>query len=173
MAYLLGRSAQLDSNKKAILLLGTIMPDFERVFPLLCNALRAYRAEEFFYKMLTQPFHSLLGLGMLTVFFASFFPEEPYRRTFLLLIIGGIMHLLLDMMMWPWSGGYTLFFPLQGSKYTYSFRLIWPGNMILPTLIGFPTALLLIYDRRNEKKRKEIPKGANSLRLPSAELKDS
>lgn len=149
------------------------MSDFERVFPLLCSALRAYRAEEFFFKMLTHPFHSLLGIGLLAVFITTFFPVEPYRRTFLLLILGGILHLLLDMLMWPWTGGYPIFFPLQGSKYIFSFRLIWPGNMTLPTLIGLPTTFLLIYDRRNEAKRKGVPKETNSPNVPILEPKDS
>lgn len=149
------------------------MLDFERSFPLISSTLRALNAEEFFIKMLTQPFHSFLGIVLLAGFFASFFPDEPYRRTFLLLVIGGISHLLLDMMMWPWAGGYTIFFPLQGSKLTFSFRLIWPGNVTLPILIGLPIAFLLIYDRRNEAKRKGALKGVISPRDSSLEPKDS
>ncbi|MFX0195395.1 MAG: metal-dependent hydrolase [Candidatus Hodarchaeota archaeon] len=167
VAYLLGRISRLDSSKNAIFLLGAIMSDIERFLLLFSSYLGSMRAEQFFIRMLSQPFHSILGIGLLAVVIVSFFPEENSMQTFKLLILGGFLHLLLDMLMWPWAGGYTMFFPLQGAKYTYSFRLIWPGNTTLPTLIGIPTSILLVYERRKGIIDKKSPNGAGSTTVPS------
>ena len=165
--YLFGRVGRLNSRKSSILLLGAIMPDFERFLPLISRYVGSLRAEQFFLKMLTEPFHSILGIVLLTVFFASFFPEENPLQMFMLLFLGGLLHLLLDMMMWPWTGGYQILFPLQGVEYTYGFRLIWPGNTTLPTLFGIPTSILLIYERMKGEKRKEVPKETDSTVVSS------
>lgn len=143
------------------------MPDFERFLLLFRSYMGSMRAELFFIRMLSEPFHSFLGIGLLAVVFVSFFPEENSLQTIMLLILGGFLHLLLDMLMWPWVGGYTLLFPLRGTKYTYSFQLIWPGNTTLPTLIGLPTSIHLIYERMKGIKDKELPNGVDSISVPS------
>jgi len=102
--------------------------------------------------MLTQPFHSILGVFLLTIFIGSFFPKEPPTRTFILLLTGGLLHLLLDMMMWPWGAAYPLLFPLTGVKYVYNFGLLWPGDPPLSIFLGLPIAFLMIYDRLIEEK---------------------
>ncbi len=119
---------------------------------LFSKFIGAQNAEQFFIRMLSQPFHSLLGIFLLSIFISSLFTKDNMLSTFLLLFVGGFIHLLLDMLMWPWGGGYSLLFPLLGTNYNYGFGLIWPGNTTLPVILSIPTIFLLIYNQIKIKK---------------------
>jgi len=150
--YILSRVIRLDIKTRPIFLIGALLPDFERFMTLLSRYIGSQSAEQFFIRMLSQPFHSLLGIFLLSIFISTFFTKEKMRPTFLLLFVGGLTHILLDMLMWPWGGGYSLLFPLLGTNYKYGFGLIWPGNTTLPVILSITTIFLLIYNQIKTKK---------------------
>ena len=147
IAYILCRIVGLNYKYRVLFLIGALMPDFERLMSLIGIVIGSIRVELFFIKMLTQPFHSIFGVFLLSGFLGSFFPNEPPIKTYVLLFAGGLLHLFLDIMMWPWGAGYPLLFPLKGAKYIYNLGLIWPGDITLSVIIGIPISLLMIYDR--------------------------
>ena len=150
IAYMLSRISGFNYKHRVIFLIGALMPDFERFMSLIGIVIGSIRVELFFIKMLTQPFHSILGVFLLSGFLGSFFPNEPPFQTSVLLFAGGLLHLFLNMMMWPWGAVYPLLFPLKGAMHIYNFGLIWPGDITLSVVIGIPISLLMIYDRMKE-----------------------
>ncbi|MHA1894645.1 MAG: metal-dependent hydrolase [Candidatus Helarchaeota archaeon] len=119
----------------ALFMIGMVEPDIERIFAIIATAI----GNPYFQQItgsLTMISHSILGVTIISLFITSFFPHEnDTKRIFLTLFIGGIGHLLLDMIMWPWQGfGIAWFYPLHGPEFSYSFHLVWPGGF-LPLII--------------------------------------
>lgn len=114
-----------------LFMIGMVSPDIERIFRVIASQLGNATFLQFSY-IFTNISHSLLGVVLVTLFITAFFPhEKDTGRIFLALLVGGLGHLLLDMIMWPWSGmGIYLFYPLMGSEFSYSFHLVWPGGFV-------------------------------------------
>ncbi|HUY00803.1 MAG TPA: metal-dependent hydrolase [Candidatus Deferrimicrobium sp.] len=112
-----------------IFVIGMVAPDIERIFKIVAQELGNVTfiniASNF-----TLISHSILGVLLISLFITAFFPHEPdCKYIFLPLFIGGMGHLVTDMIMNPWQGmGINLFYPLTGSEFAYSFHLVWPGG---------------------------------------------
>ena len=117
--------------------IGMVSPDIERIFRLIAQQLGNEVFLEFSY-IFTTITHSVLGVVIVSLFITSFFPHEnDTKLIYLTLFIGGMGHLLMDMIMWPWVGmGVNLFYPLTGSEFAYSFHLVWPGGFIPLIITG-------------------------------------
>ncbi len=117
--------------------IGMVAPDIERVFKIVAEQL----GSETFMGIagaFTLISHSILGVIIISLFITSFFPhEKDIKIIFLVLVIGGMGHLLLDMIMNPWEGlGISLFYPLTGAEFAFSFHLVWPGSFIPLIITG-------------------------------------
>jgi hypothetical protein len=121
--------------------IGMVSPDIERVFSIVAEQLgnASFIDIASNFTLIT---HSILGVLIVSLFITSFFPHEPdWKYIFLTLFIGGIGHLVADMIMNPWQGyGINLFYPLVGSEFAYSFHLVWPGGFV-PLII---TSIILL-----------------------------
>jgi len=114
-----------------LFMIGMVAPDIERIFRLIAQEIGNSFFLNLAYTFATVS-HSILGVVIISLFIVSFFPhEKDLKFIYLALIIGGIGHLLIDMIMWPWPGmGINLFYPLAGSEFSYSFHLVWPGGFV-------------------------------------------
>lgn len=123
--------------------IGMVEPDIERIFKII-----AQEVGNSYFLALSSTFtsisHSILGVVIISLFIVSFFPHEEKRDTkfiYLALVIGGLGHLMVDLVMWPWPGmGLNLFYPLAGSEFSFSFHLVWPWTFI-PLII---TSIILL-----------------------------
>ena len=139
--FLVGVSVALlvrkDSSRaeRMLIVLGAVLIDIERPFSwLLANT-------EFYWIELTLAFHSILGAVFLSYSAAACFDLEHtnFRERIKLILIGCTVHLLLDMIMYPWEErGLYLLYPL---KITFSFNLLWPDFWWFPV---FGVASLLV-----------------------------
>ncbi len=87
--------------------------------------------------------HSIIGVLLLAGLLSPLFFNYSFKQAYFILVLGSFSHLLLDMTMWPWTGGVSLFFPFQTQR--YSFRLIWPGNYFIALLFGLPLTSLAFF----------------------------
>jgi hypothetical protein len=118
-----------------LFVIGMVSPDIERIFRIVAQEIGNAYFLELSYTFTTVS-HSILGVAIISLFITSFFPHEKDTKfVYLTLFIGGIGHLMTDLIMWPWPGmGINLFYPLAGSDFAYSFHLVWPGGF-LPLII--------------------------------------
>ncbi|NHI93501.1 MAG: metal-dependent hydrolase [Candidatus Lokiarchaeota archaeon] len=120
-----------------IFIIGMVAPDIERIFSIIANLIGNSYIQEFFGPITTIT-HSFLGVLLVSLFITGFFSrEQDSKNIFLVLIIGGIGHLIMDMIMWPagWGYGIPLFYPLIGPEFVVSFGFVWPGGFI-PLIIA-------------------------------------
>lgn len=112
-------------------IIGMVAPDIERIVRVVAQQLGSGTLMQISYAFTTIS-HSFLGVLLISLFILSFFPhEKDTKLIYATLVIGGIGHLLTDMIMWPWAGmGLNLFYPLTGSDFAYSFHLVWPGGFV-------------------------------------------
>ena len=137
-------------EERYLVVIGSVMIDIERPLTVIARILDLKALK------LSVPFHSLFGCFFLSITIASFFKldEVENRKQVALLFLGGILHLLLDMSLFPWEEkGIFLLYPL---KISFSFNLFWPGFLGYP-LIGVIICLIsIIVSYFINKKREDI-----------------
>jgi hypothetical protein len=97
------------------ILVGTTLPD---VLSRPVNIL--FPSASWFF----MPFHTPIGLLLVTALISEFFSASMRRIVFLSLAGGGALHLFLDLFQRHSGGGYYLFFPFSWRK--FEFGLISP-----------------------------------------------
>jgi membrane-bound metal-dependent hydrolase YbcI (DUF457 family) len=129
----ISKSPQSDVLKRYFwfFVIGMVAPDIERIFKVIAQ----FTGSTYFMELssiFTGLSHSLLGVFIVVCFITAFFPHEKDTKwIFLALFIGGVGHLVLDMIMFPWKGmGINFFYPLNGPEFAYSFHLVWPGGFV-------------------------------------------
>jgi hypothetical protein len=134
-------------------LIGGVMPDLERIFALIADLINNYQLKEFFSVVFTSGFHTILGVSCIAIAMTSFFPKEDSKKVFISFLLGGLSHLLLDGIMWPWPNmGLVLFYPfLTGPRGSFSFHLVWPGGFVPLIVISMVVALTLVIDAIQKK----------------------
>jgi len=123
-------------------IIGMVAPDIERIFSIIANAIGNPYVQQLFGPI-TMITHSILGVVLVSAFITAFFNrEEDTKKIYLAVFIGGIGHLITDMVMWPagWGNGIPLFYPLVGPEFVVSFGFVWPGGFI-PLII---TSIILV-----------------------------
>lgn len=119
-------------------IIGMVAPDIERIFRVIAQQIDSsfLMNLSFSFTLIT---HSIIGAVIVSLFLTAFFPhEKDTKYIFLTIFFGSIGHLLTDMVMWPWKGmGLSLFYPLTGSEFVYSFHLVWPGGFIPLIITAF------------------------------------
>ena len=111
-----------DDNRKEqmLVVLGAVLIDIERPFSWLLTG------TELEWLELGSAFHSIIGAIVLAYVVATFFETEhtKLQARFGLILVGCASHLLLDLVMYPWTEmGLYLLYPL---KLAFSFNLLWP-----------------------------------------------
>ena len=112
-------------EEATLLILGSVAVDSERPISLFLNYL-GYNHD------FTAAFHSLLGITVISYAAATAFHIEhiDFATRFKLILLGTIIHLLLDLTMHPWrERGLYLLYPL---KIPYSFGLVWSDYPYFP-----------------------------------------
>lgn len=147
VVWILGKT-KLDAHQEyfSIFILGSLMPDLERPFRYLFDFIFVTILDSGTLNNLSQSivcslFHTLIGVFIIAIFLTSFFPRDNSKNIFLAFVCGGVFHLLLDSIMWPWHGqGIQWFWPLP---LRFSFHLVWPGDLS-PLIISGIISLILI-----------------------------
>jgi hypothetical protein len=112
--------------EQTLIVLGAVLIDVERPISWLLTGTPLY------WIGLGSAFHSILGAIVLSYFAATCFVSENtiLWNRFKLILIGCVSHLLLDMVMYPWTElGLQLLYPL---KIRFSFHLLWPDYFLFP-----------------------------------------
>jgi hypothetical protein len=132
-------------------ILGSVVVDSERPLSLLLNYL-GYSHD------FTAALHSLLGIVVISWAAATAFQTEKveFGTRFKLILLGTVLHLLLDLTMHPWpERGLYLLYPL---KIPYSFGLVWSDYPYFPffgLLVLFIAVLLRVllthYDQHTQQ----------------------
>ncbi len=110
-------------------IIGMVAPDMERIISIIASLIGNPVFQEIAW-IFTTISHSLLGGTIISLFILGFFTREnDTKKIYFVLLIGGVGHLVLDMIMWPWQGfGINWFYPLVGPEFAFSFHLVWPGG---------------------------------------------
>ncbi|MHA1144552.1 MAG: metal-dependent hydrolase [Candidatus Helarchaeota archaeon] len=126
-----------------LFMLGSVMPDLERPLSYLFSFVfeNVPFLHGIFYSTFCSLFHTLVGVFIISLVLTSFFPDDNAKLVYFSFAIGGVLHLLLDSIMWPWPGmGIQWFWPIP---WRFSFLLVWPGDPF-PLIISGTIALILI-----------------------------
>ncbi|MHA1270375.1 MAG: hypothetical protein ACTSPY_11350 [Candidatus Helarchaeota archaeon] len=130
----------------SIFILGNLLPDLQKPFDYLIRYLFANQqaALDFWYTIISSMFHTIIGVSIISLFLSSFFTKDDWKKIWVVFFLGGIGHLLLDMVMYPWIGlGIPLFDPIPIDQPLFSWHLVWPGSF-LPMIISSSIASILI-----------------------------
>ena len=119
-----------DDNRpeQMLVVIGAVVIDIERPFTWLLAG------TDLSWLGLGTAFHSILGAIILAYAAATFIQtrQTKVQTRFWLILLGCVSHLLLDMIMYPWTEiGLYLLYPL---KLTFSFHLFWPDFWFYPLL---------------------------------------
>jgi membrane-bound metal-dependent hydrolase YbcI (DUF457 family) len=134
----------LRTNKKSLVLFGSILPDIKIfLYALATPTLGLTAANE-----LIIPIHSPLGGLLLAVFFSSLLPKERFREAMLLMVAGLCCHFILDASIYPFSGieHYLLLYPFSWTPY----GLEASEAVNIFTLLCLPLLLYFILKKRND-----------------------
>lgn len=116
-------------------MLGSLLPDILFKIQLISNLVDIPKYKLYWF---LAPLHTPLGC-LLATFLIIFLFKYPRKRTFLLVTLGWISHLLSDMITkYLFLGQSMLLFPFSWKN--YGFNLFWPEQFYIPLLI-----LLFIY----------------------------
>ncbi len=125
------------TEKSVLIMLGSILIDIERPLTwILMNT-------DLYWLDLKLATHSILGAIVLAFFAASCFNSSRIEHVsrFKLVLAGCILHLVLDMTMYPWEEiGLYLLYPL---KIPFSFNIVWSDFAYFP-LLGIAALLIAI-----------------------------
>lgn len=131
---------------------GTCLPDLSRVPAMGFTRLRwdlPQIPEPLCY--VWAPMHLPVGIALMAYLVALFFPEAVRRRAFGELLLGGLLHLAVDLTQTHFGMGYLLFFPFS----EWDFELGWIGSeatvLIAPVLVPLTMALAWWRWRRARK----------------------
>jgi hypothetical protein len=128
---------RVDPHRTAIYYLGTILPDLlTRPFHILYPPCRPY------VTALHSPFCCILASVVVARAFAPHLRATACR----LLIIGALVHQLLDLIQKQVAMGYCIFFPF--STYSPTFALLWPDETLWLSPVLLLVALILSWRER-------------------------
>lgn len=104
---------------------GTCLPDLSRVPQMVFTRLRwdfPAIPEPLCY--VWAPMHLPVGIALMSYLAALVFPEAVRRRAFGELLLGGLLHLAVDLMQTHFGMGYLLLFPVS----EWDYELGWIGS---------------------------------------------
>lgn len=130
-----------------LFLLGNIIPDLTRPIAYLINFLFPDDSTLglLLYQIICSMSPTILGVILLSLFLTGLFVNKKWWKIFLPFLLGGLLHLLTDMIMYPWAGmGIQLFAPFLSTR--YSFHLVWPDSLLPPLITGLIAITLLLID---------------------------
>ena len=167
ISFLLG----IKREKRVIFLIGNLLPDFAKILVFINYLLTSEFFETIVVYPINYASHSIIGVISLSSLISLFFEDrlepsisqslkneypigngrkfnelkiiwqEKLRSPFILLFLGGILHLFLDTFMWPWAGGVNWLYPIDIAPLRWSFKLVWPATF---DAIIFLTPIFLI-----------------------------
>jgi hypothetical protein len=116
-----------------LVLIGTVTPDYLREFCILFMPASWYSS--------VMVFHSLAGVMLSSLFLSSFFYKDKRKMVFYSLLVGQLLHLTFDSVLFYQCGGpLYLFLPIWKS---YSFALIPEPDWIY--IFYFSLIILILY----------------------------
>ena len=154
--WIISKIPSYDKNLRKyywLFIIGMVAPDIERIFSIVANVIGNPTLQQFFAPI-TMITHSFLGVVLVSAFITAFFTKESdTKNIYLTLFIGGIGHLITDMVMWPagWGNGIPLFYPLAGPEFVVSFGFVWPGGflpLIFTSIILLGTLFVDFFQKR-------------------------
>jgi hypothetical protein len=181
LGFIIGTALRMPGKNRFFLLLGSIMPDLVRFFGIAFTYFNWSFGITYLSNPLNTSSHSVLGVLAYALLLSVFFPStlgtasttwnlggarDKWRwlvdRPLFLLVFGGLLHLLLDSIMWPYAGGIDWLYPLSTAPFIWSFGLMWPGTFVVDWIL-FPFFLaaviveLALWERRRSSGGKSFP----------------
>lgn len=140
-----------DINKKSLVLLGTLLPDFIGRIYLVGLILSLPPGIQDYIIWFGMPGHTLIGMFLLALAATPLFNYD-FKKTLQLISIGLTSHILADLTTKHFMGGITIFFPFTAKNYTLN--VLWQEQFYI-VLISSALVLLLIkgVKRKGVKKR--------------------
>ena len=138
----LARLPQRHARWVATFVAGTCLPDIARVPAMVLTKARWTLPEIPEWRCYVwAPLHLPLGIAGGSYLVALLFPEVQRRRAFVELLLGGMLHLAVDLTQSHFGMGYLLFFPFS----EWDFELGWIGSeatvLIVPWLVPLTAGL--------------------------------
>ena len=121
----LARLGQRHPAGVATFVLGTCLPDLSRVPAMVFTRLRydaPWIPEWLCY--VWGPLHVPVGVALTSYLVALLFRDDARRSAFVNLLLGGMLHLLVDVFQFHFGQGYLLLFPVS----TWDWELGWVGS---------------------------------------------
>jgi hypothetical protein len=149
---------RLDPWKRTLFFLGNVMPDLVRILVIADDIINSNVFYNLVSQPINAGSHSLAGVLAYSLFMSNFFEQtlpEAFNKgdlpaamtkkpgillrisrwwcgasksPFLLLVLGGVLHLFLDTFMWPYGGGIMWLYPLNNAWFRWSFGAWWPST---------------------------------------------
>jgi hypothetical protein len=166
LGFAIGAALRLPGKNRFFLLLGSIMPDLVRFIAIGFTFLNWQWGMTYISNPLNTSSHSIIGVLAWALIVSIFFPStlgtakktwhlgnvmDKWKwladRPMFLLVFGGLLHLLLDSIMWPYAGGIDWLYPLSTAPFIWSFGLMWPGTFVVDWVLlpFFATAVIADY----------------------------
>ena len=127
------------------ILIGCVIPDvpwiLQRLIPMVADV------DPYFLRLYAIVQSSFLFCVVLSLLLSSF--SKFFFRTFLVLSINALMHLLLDAMQTKWANGVHLFAPINWNLLNFS--LFWPENWVTYFLSSLGFVGFLVIWRHKDK----------------------
>ncbi|MFX0103609.1 MAG: metal-dependent hydrolase [Candidatus Hodarchaeota archaeon] len=192
LAWMVSFILKIKGEKRVIFVIGNVLPDVWRYLIVIGDILKSDTLLTFIFYPINNASHSILGILAYSVFFSIFFERTfnsttkapvnatlkrgkerrirywPIESPMFLLFLGGIIHLFLDMFMWPYgAAGIRWLWPLSTAHFAWSFKLIWPSSYTaILFLIPFFVAELFIESWLRFKKTTGKKQVHSSLKKP-------
>ena len=110
-----------------LVLIGSVLPDFSRIFLIILNFLGFDEIKSF---LILEPFHTPFINLLMSISIALLF--NNFWKNLLLVYLGVITHYLLDIFQFAGAYGHMIFYPLSFKE--YSANLFYAGNIIFPII---------------------------------------
>jgi hypothetical protein len=129
VAYIISCAFKFKQLYTFVFLIGAIMPDLSKLYLLGSLFVDPYTALNIFL-----PFHTVIGVVLISAFITTMVRTKSIvqKKLFIMLMSGGMLHLLLDLFLWPY-GTYNIFLWPLWTGYVHT-GFIW-SDSIYPALI--------------------------------------
>lgn len=144
IAYLVAVLLSIKEDR-SLVLLGALLPDLFKLFIPIVMFLGLTK-DTLLVMNLFAPFHTLFGVILSSAFILTFFEDIEWKNGYYLMLLGGVSHLLADLMIYPWGAGVWILWPF--AVFGRSFGLFW-SDSLLPLMIFGSLTLIAIYWERS------------------------
>lgn len=134
-------------------MLGALLPDLFKLFiPIVMFF--GIAKDTLSVMNLFAPFHTLIGVILSSAFVLTFFEDIVWKDGYYLLLLGGVLHLMADLLIYPWGAGVWILWPFV--VFERSKGVFWNDSLLPLAVFGFLSLIVIIlgmtgkYNNRTE-----------------------